>query len=205
MSLLTTLQRARKIKLSFLDVTISGADFSIARDKIFSQQVMLTRRITPGLGTGTLAKYDPSRKTLDIFTANRSFPSTVPEESLIAHEACHIAGHVKRRNLSGLNEEMLAYVVQGMYLLLYEKLLTKPQIDSSFQSAIIHLNKCPSAQGSGCNDARIAASVNIANSLHNKETPHPAMINALRDALKRDSSYAAVTSRNPGFIKYPAP
>jgi hypothetical protein len=200
MSIQTALQKARRINLSFLGVTVSESDFRTAAEKIFSRRVNVTRKTVPGSGIASV--YKPDTRTLEIYTSDRSFPSNPWQEALIAHEGCHLAGHVKRRNLSGLHEEMLAHVVQAMYLLLHDSDSSGLTRQKTHNAAVSHLPSCPATD---CEKARLGASLNIAMHLRQNTTPDPNTVRVLEESLKRDTSYTTILRRGPEYTRYPPP
>lgn len=199
MSLLTALQDANKKMKTFAvkGVRVANNDF-IKVAGLLGTKVTVSRKVLPK-GSGIAALYDPTKRTLFIYTGDSNFPSDRWQESLFIHEAVHIAGHLYKRTGTALHEEMAAHVAQGMYLIQYH---SKKSITATGQHAAI---KTPSlvqacvVNSNACTNARITAGTAVAAAILNNKTPSQNMLTALQTALQKDPTYKKVLARPTGF------
>ncbi len=186
------LANAKKIGFTLKGVRVQCADFGLVAVKIFSQKVSVKRQVVSG--DYQAAHYDPAIRKLTIWTTSANFPSNSYEESLIVHEAVHVAGHIHKRRGLPLAEEMAAYVAQGMYLLLYESKVTPAQAGDRAKIWVpTLLQKCN--VNKECSEAQLVAATVIAAELMQKRTPTGPMLRDLQSALEADPTYTSVLSR----------
>lgn len=197
MSILTALQGAKGISFTLGPVTVVGHEFLTVAG-LFGDKVTVHRQVTAG-ATDHAAVYDPTKRTLFIYTGDPKFPSDHWQESLIVHEAVHVAGHMKRRNVTALAEEMAAHVAQAMYLVLHESKVAPTVAGRRATRMTPRLVSMCVRKSDVCSDARIAAGSAIAAAMLNKRLPNPAMLNALRSALENDTAYRLILTRPLGY------
>jgi hypothetical protein len=139
--------------------------------------------------------YDPTKRTLFIFTGDANLPANRWQEPLVIHEAVHVAGHMHKRNVTAVSEEMAAHVAQGMFLVLYQSQASPAVTGQRAARATPQLVRACVRKSDACSDARLIAATAIAAELLNKQTPTQGMLKALQTGLEKDPAYRRVLAR----------